>query len=318
MDILPWVKFIFSKELLESILNWYELIRRSPDWRSDIKLLVVTLKRAERQHVYALMDKITEVMEDKHFEKRCIERFHHVFIELAQNGFTHGCRNDQDGVTFLVSVQKSGATAEIINKNKSAKIATLPKVATRPTGTSGRGLKTAKWLASSIEITHEGRGIKFSIDNEKNYPELPGITIVRIGAMVDDVVDIVNRNLNGRAGDVIMVVGEKVGGSRMADANNEVQRNNFVGRFAVVANSMICEEVIYSINSLPKLVGCYDSFEEAVAALQADPVPFEDQPKAQATPANNLRNQDKISVGTDPSQMSDVDMVAFLRSDDDR
>lgn len=216
-------------------------------------------------------------MEEQKYPAKYILVFIRVFNELVENGFKHGCdpnRRD-DSITIKVSLYEIGASAEIINNNKSKIIPDLESIKlTKSTGHTGRGLRTARLMADKVSLTHNGRGIKFLISKNfyADYPVYDGITIVKVGAFSDEVVEIVNRTLDGMSGDVIVVLGPGMSGSKGSTTADAVEKNIFVGKFAIVAEEDMRDAVLDEQEHLPKLVGCYGSFEEARVALHPKPV----------------------------------------------
>jgi hypothetical protein len=81
--------------------------------------------------------------------------------------------------------------------------------------------------------------------------------------------DRVSRSLDGRSGDVIVVL-EDVSGSRSVTASHAVEEARLVGRFAIVASENMRKAVLEVQRYLPKMIGIYGTFEEAREALQPE------------------------------------------------
>jgi hypothetical protein len=98
-----------------------------------------------------------------------------------------------------------------------------------------------------------------------------GITFVNVGGLSSDAVEKINRTLDGKQGDVIIVFGPDVLASSLWRAAAEVARKEFVGRFAIVAEKENLQLLSGLLTEVPKLVGFFDAPEKAIAALRPRP-----------------------------------------------
>jgi hypothetical protein len=197
-----------------------------------------------------------------------------VFHELVDNGFSHGCASGSNSVTVRAVVFKEGASVELINNNKSKKLPSREEImkVTQADGLTGYGLRLVSSLADEIDVTRGGRGIKVVIYKKEDAKEVDeeGLTFIYLSGFSSGIGDRIDRALSGRSGDVIIVFGPEpqAATSTVRRAAGEVERKEFVGRFALVVGPASIRFLADLPSRLPKLVGCFTSREDAIAALR--------------------------------------------------
>jgi hypothetical protein len=142
-------------------------------------------------------------------------------------------------------------------------------------GATGRGLKLVFSICDQLSVTHEGRGLKIILyTHGLPLVDAEDITFVNVGGFSDDVAKRINRSLSESrdSGKVIIVFGPEVFSSMAARAAAEVESKQAVERFAIVTKSANLQFLAdLQPTHMPKLVGCFASPEEAMAASRISP-----------------------------------------------
>jgi len=276
LDMLEWIsgaKILLSKHVLGSVRDVYKYLTSVPEWKKDIAEVKATIKRRDREHAKAFGHALRLKMQSG-FGSGDIEAFLLAYYELVDNAFRHGCETDSDSVTVRAVLFGAGVSAEVINNNKSKKIPSLDqfKDATAR-GMTGRGLPQVLSIVHQADLTTAGRGIKVVLYRRATSHHLAeeGITFVNLGGFSSDAVEKINRTLDGRQGDVIIVFSPEVVASSLWRAAAEVAKKEFVGRFAIVAEKENLILLSRLVAEVPKLVGFFDAPEKAIAALRPRP-----------------------------------------------
>jgi hypothetical protein len=266
-------KLLSSKNLRVSVRDLYLYLTSSPEWKKDIIELKAKIKRRDRELAKKFGHAISLKMQDG-FGSGDMNNFLSAFYELADNGFAHGCVTDNDSITVRAVIFGAGASAEVINNNRSKQIPDVNQLRSAdPTGGTGRGLKRVFSLASQVSITHGGRGLKIVLYKHATSHHLveEGITFINVGGFSMDVAAKIDRSLTGKSGDVVIVFGPDVHESIRYRAAAEIEKKEFVGKFAVVTDNknqyFFPDQSTYT----SKFVGCFISPEEAISALHPGP-----------------------------------------------
>ena len=279
--IIGSIKVLVSPDFRKSLKGLIEYARKSPEWTKDIIKLEATIKKSDREYGMVFGGVVRFKLNEAKFAQDDVSKFMAAFGELVDNGFAHGCTAASDSITIRVGVFGAGATAEVINNNKSRKIPDLDEFKnSNPSGVTGRGLKTVLSIVNQADITQDGRAIKVVFYRPSAYHHLKeeGITFVNVGGYSTDVSKMIERRLKGVSGDVVIVPGPSGTSVRPPSVVRrvaaEVQKKDFVGRIAIVTDSDSAHFLSDLQASMPKLIGFFQSPEEAVAALR--PVPIAD------------------------------------------
>jgi predicted nucleotide-binding protein len=235
---------------------------------------------------------------------------------LIENGFNYGCVTESDTVTIQTTIFGAGVSLEVINDNKNR---TIPESQSGPGSVMGKGLKTVHDVTHHVSFTHDGRGVKAVLYKHAEGYHLKevNITFINVGGFAPDVCAKINRSLPGRSGDVIIVFGEEVSGSSVRRGADEAQKGEFSGRFAIVTAQWNIPFLGDLKANLPKLVGCFSSPEEAIAALRSErspqPLPRGGRMRVFVGSSTEAKNW----LGKVSTWMADVEGVEVLRWDNE-
>jgi hypothetical protein len=273
IDWLGGAKILLSKPVLSSVREVFKYVTSLPQWKRDIIEVKATIKKRDRERAKSFGHGIRLKMQDG-FGSGEIADFLAAFYELVDNAFSHGCASDSDSVTVRAVIFGAGVSAEVINNNKSKKIPDLDQLKNaEPTGATGRGLKQVFSLVHQASVTRGGRGLKIVLYKHATHHYLAeeGITFINVGGFSIDVVNKINRTLSGKEGDVIIIFGPDVHPSSVRRGAAELESKEFVGKFAIVAEKENLRFLSDLKTQMPKLVGCFESPEQAISALRPRP-----------------------------------------------
>jgi anti-sigma regulatory factor (Ser/Thr protein kinase) len=278
-EFLTAAKILLSKNVLGSVRDVFKYLTSAPEWKRDIVELKAKIKKRDKEQAKTFGHAIRLKMQDE-FGQGDVTDFLAAFYELADNAFSHGCESDNDSITLRAVIFGAGVSAEVINNNKSK---TIPDIAhfknAEATGVTGRGLMEVLAIVHHATMTHDGRGIKIVLYKRAigHYLEDEGITFINVGGFSVDVATKISRSLRGKKGDVIIIFGPDVHPSSRRRAAAEVEKDDFVGRFAIVTDKENRRFLSGLQDRMPKLVGCFESPEDAISALR--PPPQKDEAK---------------------------------------
>jgi anti-sigma regulatory factor (Ser/Thr protein kinase) len=272
--LIGTAKFLVSKGFRDTIRELLQFAKASPEWKREIVPFEMTVRKSDKELITEFSKAVRLKMGQQKFSQAIITEVLTCFQELADNGFLHGCATDSDSVTVRAVVFDAGVSVEVVNNNKSKKLPSREEIKKAgQSGVTGHGLQLVLDHADHIDVTHDGRGLKFVMYRkvDTHHLEEEGLTFVHLGVFTTEVADKIERRLKGRAGDVIIVFGHGLPShspSSVRRAAGEVEEKEFVGRFAMVVDPEYLRFLADMRSQFPKLVGFFASPEDAIAALR--------------------------------------------------